>query len=276
MALRLLIVGLVLAGCSNPLGRTMPECEQVGSSMVLAVQSVPESRYVSCIEALQVGWEYQHLTAESGRSSYVLDSDRMGEGFLRVENLPRCDIGDAELHSLPGPGIQLWKDVVSETTLEIVVVPEGPTTLTAERAIEVMRELDDEVIAGRAVIVEPSMSRETTSERIADALASGAHVVVIGIRDVEEGTLGLRLAGTPAERTVEDLDDLIEAIEDAESESTYRGTWSYVFDGGCVRYTFDAEGPGTATLDVDVEAALWLYDAEELRDIARDLGYRLP
>ena len=84
----------------------------------------------------------------------------------------------------------------------------------------------------------------TTAERIELAADSGAHVIVIGIRDVEEGTLGLLVAGTTTEVTVDDLDDAIDAIEDAETESSYTGNWYYVFDGGCVVYTFDASGTG--------------------------------
>ena len=84
------------------------------------------------------------------------------------------------------------------------------------------------------------------------------------------------VAGSVNEVQVDDLDDAIDTIEDAESESTYVGNWYYVFDSGCVVYTFDAEGQSVTTIEADVETALSLMDAEELRQLARDAGFRLP
>ena len=49
-----------------------------------------------------------------------------------------------------------------------------------------------------------------------------------------------------------------------------------MFEGGCVVYTFDAEGPGVSTIESDIEHALGLYNAEELREMARDVGYNVP
>ncbi len=272
-----LAVGAVAAtGCASGLGAVVPECDQASGTMVLAVQSVPGSRYVSCIEALPVGWEYQDLTARSGSSQYLLDSDRMGEGFLRVENLQSCDVGDAELAGEPFEGVELWRDVVARTTIEVALIPEGPTITTTERTDELLEEFEDVEIEGQAVVATPWASQDTTADRIDEALAQGSHAVVISIRNAEEGTLGVRLLDSDEEITVDGFDELIEALEDAEPESSYTGSWFYVFDGGCVRYTFDAHGPGTASLDTDVAAALGLYDAEELRQVARDLGYEVP
>jgi hypothetical protein len=137
-------------------------------------------------------------------------------------------------------------------------------------------ELEDVEIRGRTVVVSASKPDESTRARIDQAAASGAHVIIISIRDAEEGTLTLLVRGTDVEIQVDDLDDALEAIEDAESESSYTGNWYYTFDGGCVVYTFNAEGSGVATLDEDVQIALSLYDAEALRESARQAGYRLP
>lgn len=274
--LAITVTALALTGCSSQLGAVVPECDRASGTMVLAVQSVPGSRYVSCIEALPVGWEYQDLTARSGKSQYLIDSDRMGDGFLRVENLLACDVGDADLVAEPVAGVELWKDVEARITVQIALVPEGPTETTSQRAVELFQELDDVEIEGREVVVTPSVSDETTSDRIERALDQGAHAVIISIRDAEEGTLGVRLLGSETEVTVAGFDELVELLEDTETESSYVGSWFYVFDGGCVRYVFDAEGPGTATLDRDVETALGLYDAEELRQVARDLGFEIP
>jgi hypothetical protein len=142
--------------------------------------------------------------------------------------------------------------------------------------VEIALKLEDSEIRGRAVVVSSSRPDESTRARIDQAAASGAHVIIISIRDAEEGTLTLLIRGTNVEIEVDDLDDALEAIENAESESSYTGNWYYVFDGGCVVYTFNAEGSGVATLDEDIQTALSLYNAEALRESARDAGYQLP
>ena len=254
MRLRVVLIVVVLAvvatSCSNTLGRTMPECDGASSTIVLAVQSVPGSAYVSCIESLRVGWDYEDLVAEQGQSSYSLDSDRMGSGFVKVSNLQSCELGRSELTESQS-GVELWKDVVSTTSLDVVIVPEGPTEETSRRTLEIMRELADVEVRGRTIEVTPSIGDATTSQRIDAAVDSGAHVLVVGLRDVEEGTLGLVVAGTGTETTVDDLDEAIEAIEDTETEAMYTGTWHYVFDGGCVVYTFDARGILRQTKQLD-------------------------
>ena len=269
------MLALLTGACSSTLGRTMPECDAASATMLLAVQSVPGAAYVSCIDALRVGWEYEDLEARQGTSSYRLDSDRMGSSFVAVSNRQSCDVGTATL-TRTRDGVELWKDVVATTVIDVVIVPEGPTNETSSRAAELAVELNTEEIRGRVVAVTLSASDDTTAERIEAASESGAHVIVVGIRDVEEDTLGLLIAGTPTEVTVDDLDDAIEAIEDAETESSYSGNWFYVFEGGCVVYDFDATGPGTATIEQDIEATLGLFDAEELRQVGRDAGYRIP
>ena len=38
-------------------------------------------------------------------------------------------------------------------------------------------------------------------------------------------------------------------------------------------YTFNARGSGVTTIEEDIEQALGLFDAEDLREEARELGY---
>jgi hypothetical protein len=275
LAIPLAVLALVASGCATTLGRSVPECDDAQGTLILSIQSVPGSQYVSCIFGLKAGWKYQDLKAEAGRSSYTLDSDRMGDDFVRVENLLSCDVGDAVLDDEFDDGIALWKDVEAEIDVSIVIVPEGPGILST-RGVEIAQKLEDAEIRGRAVVVSSSKPDESTRTRIDQAAASGAHVIIISIRDAEEGTLTLLIRGTNVEVEVDDLDDALEAIEDAESESSYTGNWYYKFDSGCVVYTFNAEGSGVATLDEDIQTALSLYDAEALRESARDAGYRLP
>ncbi len=93
----LVALALLVTGCSSELGRSVPECDTVGATIVLAVQSVPGSAYVSCVEGLKAGWEYNHLSAQAGTSTYNLDSDRLGDRFLQVDNVQSCDIGASRL-----------------------------------------------------------------------------------------------------------------------------------------------------------------------------------
>lgn len=276
LALPLAVLALVASGCASTLGRSIPECDDAQGTLILSIQSVPGSQYVSCVFGLKAGWKYRDLKAESGRSFYTLDSDRMGDGFVQVENVLSCDAGDAILEDEFDNGIALWKDVEAEIDVSIVIVPEGPSDRTASRGFEIGLELEDAEIRGRAVVVSSSKPDESTRARIDQAVASGAHVIIISIRDAEEGTLTLLVRGTNVEIKVDDLDDALDAIEDAESESSYRGNWYYVFNGGCVVYTFNAEGSGVASLDEDIQTALSLYDAEALRESARNAGYQIP
>jgi len=276
LAIPLAMLALVASGCATTLGRSVPECDDAQGTLILSIQSVPGSQYVSCVFGLKAGWKYQNLKAEAGRSFYTLDSDRMGDDFVRVENVLSCDVGDAVLEDEFDNGIALWKDVEAEIDVSIVIVPEGPSDRTASRGFEIALELEDAEIRGRAVVVSSSKPDESTRARIDQAAASGAHVIIISIRDAEEGTFALLVRGTDVEIEVDDLDEALEVIEDAESEASYTGNWYHKFNSGCVVYTFNAEGSGVATLDEDIQTALSLYDAEALRESARDAGYRLP
>jgi len=242
---------------------------------VLQVQSVPGSAYVACVNGLKTGWAYQHMKAQSGRSVFWLDSDRLGDAFVTVENVLSCDPGDATRSEIEDSPISLFKDVVSETTVDIILVPEGTTEITRTYAAEIRAGLEDLEIKGRMTAVTASVSDEPTATRVSRAAATGAHVITVSVRDAEEGTLTLMLSGQPLEREG-DLDQAIDSIEDAETQSSYRGNWYYVFEGGCVVYTFDAEGHGADTVERDIELALGLYEAGVMRQMARDAGYDLP
>ena len=273
--LLVLAAGLVVSACAVPLGRTLPECDNVATSVVMEVQSVPGSAFVSCIRGLKTGWSYQHLEARSGRSVYWLDSDRLGEDFVTVENLLSCDVGSAVESEVEGLPMQLFKDVVSETTVDVVIVPEGSTATTRIYAVEVMAGLDGAEIKGRTIAVSISTSDGETAARVSSAASTGAHVITVSVRDSEEKTLTLMLSGDPLDYEGR-LDQVIDAIDDVETQSSYRGKWYFVFDGGCVVYTFDAEGSGVETLEDDIDLTLGFSDANAFRKLARDAGYSLP
>lgn len=268
-------IGVLLSACAVPLGRSLPECDSVMTSVVLEVQSVPGSAYVSCINALKTGWTYQHLEARSGHSEFRLDSDRLGDGFVRVENVLSCNVGSGAGSQVGDLPMQLFKDVVAETTVDIIVVPEGTTAITRTYAADIRAGLEDVEFKGRVTAVTVSITDEPTADRVSRAVASGAHVITIGVRDAEERSLSYRLSGDPIEYQGT-LDDVIDEIEDVETQSSYRGKWYYVFEGGCVVYTFDAEGAGVDKIERDIAQTLGFYDANDLRQIARDAGYNLP
>jgi hypothetical protein len=58
-------------------------------------------------------------------------------------------------------------------------------------------------------------------------------------------------------------------------EGHYRGSWYYLFDGGCVEYHFDAEGPEVDEIAGDVRDALSFFEREPLDDLLeREIGIR--
>jgi hypothetical protein len=206
---------------------------------------------------------------------FWLDSDRMGEAFITVEMVLSCDVSDATESDSEVPSVRLFKDVVSKTAIEIVLVPEGSIGRTLEYAAEITAELEATTIKDREIVVSVSLANDPTATRANKAANAGAHVIIISVRDAEEGTLTLLLNGQSREYDG-DLDQAIDVIEDAEERSSYRGNWYHLFDGGCVVYTFDAEGSGVDTIENDIGLALGLFDAEALRRTARDAGYNLP
>jgi hypothetical protein len=270
-----LAIGVLVSACAVPLGRTVPECDSVTTSLVLQVQSVPGSAYVACVNGLKAGWDYRHLEAGAGRSVFWLDSDRWGDSFVTVESVLSCNSSGATKTESEDPSILLFKDIVSDTTVNVVVVPEGITEVTRSYAADIRAGLEDVEFNGRAATVSVSISNEPTASRVSAAVATGAHVITVSIRDAEEGKVTVILSGQPQESDG-DLDEVIDAIEDLTARPSYRGTWYYVFEGGCVVYTFDAEGLGVDTIERDIDLALGLYDARVLRQVARDAGYTLP
>ena len=279
---RVLSLGLglllfTMTACSN-LGRSLPDCGEPSSTTVLSVQSVPGTEYVPCIVGLPPGWEYHHLRARSGGSEYWLDSDRMGEHFLTVRLEPTCDLGTDT--SAPGDGdeegVPLYMDVEADVGLTITIVPEGRSAQALNYATKIQLELSEGEVRGRTVVADTDTREESTQARISQARAAGGVVLVVSPRDAEEGTVTLNLPDRLEEVDELDFDDVLDEIEDAVAEQSYRGWWYYPFTGGCVTYQFDAQGDGVASIEEDVQLALGLFPAEAFRQVARELGYEVP
>ena len=286
-------IWLLLASCGSNLGRSIPDCDGLGASMVLSVQSVPGTAFAPCINGLRTGWEYEHLEAQSGQSIFYLDSDRLGGGgpsfeenpFLRVSLLPSCDVSVAVEVESDEPGVQLFVDVEVVIEVPITIVPDSRSLPTLIYANRLQGALDGTVISGRTVVVSIDRTFRDTSQRISAAQISGHAVVVVSARDAEETTLTLLLPGSddelvglkvntsPLNPDVIDLGSVVDELEAVTAEASYVGSWYYPFAGGCITYTFVAHGSGVSTIESDVQAALGLFDAEALRQEARDLGF---
>jgi hypothetical protein len=247
------------------------------------VQSVPGTAYAPCIVGLKTGWEYKHLEAQRGRSVFSLDSDRLGGGgpgpvenpFLEVSLLPSCDLsGTVEVDS-DEPEVPLFVDIQFSASVLVTIVPEGDSRETLDYAFALRRELERTEISDRAVVVDVDSGTRATKDRIAAAQASGHVVIIISTRDAEEETVGLLLPDEDDERTGLDIDDVLEELDDVTEPPSYTGSWYYPFTNGCIVYSFDAHGSGVNTIESDVQAALSLFDAEALRQLARDQGYDL-
>jgi hypothetical protein len=241
------------------------------------VQALPDTEYVPCVNGLFTGWDYVDLEAETGRSVFWLDSDRMGMRFLQVDLAASCDARSAEQVTTDEKGVPLLKDVTEEVAVTVTVIPEGRSAETFSYSSQVVLRFNaiDE-IEGRELVVRADASNTPTASRVERALAGGDVVVELSVRDAEEDTMTMIIPQTSQERSGLSFDDAAEFLEDNVDPPSYRGNWYYLFDNGCVTYTFDAQGPGVETIESDVETALGLFDAEVLRQSARDAGFDLP
>ena len=292
LAVLILPVGLLLASCNSSLGRHPPDCDNPTGSLVLSVQSVSGTAYAPCIIGLKTGWEYEHLEAQSGQSVFYLDSDRLEGGgpdpvenpFLKVSLLPSCDVSEAVEVESDEPGVPLFVDVQIVVEVPITIVPDSRSVPAIIYATRLQGELDGTVISDRTMVVSVDRTFRDTSQRISAAQLSGHAVVVVSARDAEDTTLTLLLPGSdnelgfkvnssPNTPDVLDLGSVVDELEDVTAEASYTGSWYYPFENGCIIYDFDARGSGVTTIESDVRAALSLYDAEALRQVARDHGF---
>jgi len=270
-------VALLSVACGEQqLGRRIVECEgparSLETSFVLTAQAVPGADFIPCVEALRPGWEFEHIQARSGQAFFTLDSDRMGDDFLRVTLLPSCDVGAAHEVDSDQLGTTLSIEVLEERTeFTVVVVP------VAERhrsyAISVASLFTDDIVKRRSVKVALEDSDKSIADKIAAAHALGHPVVIIDDNEVATTTVSLRRVGEDEESGLSYTAALKE-IEDDVASPLYRARWFYTFQGGCIRYDIDAEGEGAQSVDRDIADAIGMYPMEEMRKLARDAGYR--
>jgi hypothetical protein len=255
----------------------MPECEgDPSGTVIMQIQSVPRTSYVPCVHALDAGWEFNDVVPRSGLTEFSIDSDRIGEPFITVLTTATCDVSNAQQKTSDERGILLYRDVVEDFKEPVVIIPEGPNDETLAAARKVVVETFGLRLRDRGVDAHVDVAETPTQDRIEFAHADGAHVITISIRDAEEGTVSLLLADEVEERPGLRLDDALEEIEERVTPPSYRGSWFYVFEGGCTEYRFDAEGPGVESVAAEIQSSLSFIDAEAIKEGARSAGYDIP
>lgn len=269
------LLATLAVGCSDQLGSTVVECQdpldRVTNTLILAAQSVPGSDYLPCVELLKPGWDYNDLIAESGRAQFTLDSDRMGPAFLVVTVTETCAIGGALSVASDRLDIDFDVEVLEESSaIPITVIPVAPRhRLYAGKLATTMR---DEVFNGRPIDIHVDESNDLMADRVAAAHREGRDVFIVDDDDVKDFTVSVRRVDEDEVAGVDPEDALEDIGEDADA-AVYRARWFFNFDGGCIRYEFDAKGIGAGTVAEDATEALGFLDVEPLRQLARDSGY---
>ena len=96
----MLVVASALSACGGPTGADRspgdtgpPWCDDF-SVLVLAAQSVPDARFIPCIEATPIGWTVRVAHIDDRGMRFTLDSKIAGDDAARVELSPACDASE--------------------------------------------------------------------------------------------------------------------------------------------------------------------------------------
>jgi hypothetical protein len=268
-------VALLAGGCAT-LGREYPRCEfpfvDVPIPIVMEIQALPGASFGPCLNDLAPGWSYHHMQHESGRVHFWLDSDRLGDRFVEVTMTESCDPGSATARAHPNPGIQRFIDATEEVLpVSVVIVPIGSVALDYAAAVGV-------ALAGASVRGRPLMlsldQDDNPSAAIQAARTRGRIVIGVDDIDMRQGTVQVALPNGETDYGLS-LSEALEEIEDHIEEGSYHAAWFHLFDGGCVTFEFDAEGPGVETLIADVEATIGFADLADLKAQAATAGFVL-
>jgi hypothetical protein len=256
---------LALAACGR-LGVGDQRCEEnarePSPANVLAAQAVPTARYTPCFKSLEVGWDQVEFAAESGSAGIAVAHGT--ETFLTAIVTPGCDVSGARRIMSGYADIEKYVDIEQvHSDISVAVLPVATHQLAY--AFNLAQRWNETQLGGRRVLlrVDPDISSPIAT-RMERALTEHKYLWVIDELDMAEGTLELRSGelGTIAQITAEDA---LDVIEDDVATETYRGKWYFTFEGGCITYTFDAEGPMARTVAADAIANLGFYPAYQLR-----------
>ncbi|NNC74698.1 MAG: hypothetical protein HKN93_04220 [Acidimicrobiia bacterium] len=267
---------MLTAACASTLGRTAPRCsdgrDSPSGEVVLQAQAVVSAAWGPCLNDLPVGWEYEHQEHKLGEARFWLDSDRMGDRFVTVRLVDSCDIAGADDAAESHPAVDRWviEDRV-DRNVPVVIIPLGDRPRNYALGIQVL--LDGQTVGDRAfdVTVDDSAGPERIAERRDAAFARGAAVLVVDDLDVADNTATLMMDRADSPDRVE-IDELEELLSDDLEKVSYTATWFHLFDGGCIVYEIDAEGPGADSVSFELDRALGFYNLEALREFGRSQG----
>ncbi len=273
---------LLAAGCGSQLGRNTPSCDEsvITNAIIISAQSVAGTAYVPCVQELKPGWDYEHLEARRGQTRFWLSSDRVGQRFLEVTLEPSCPLDPDRLTASDEDAIPLYvEETEADFFVEIIVVPEGDEPELRDYAAEVVDQIGSERFGERLVRAYLDATDSPTARRIETALAAGHAALVVGPREVEEGTVEMHRIGRGGAEDVRPGLDPMEAVEEVAEglgPPVYRATWRYPFEGGCVTYRFNARGIGAERIRYEVMDALGFLDLGPLRRLGEQFGYVVP
>jgi hypothetical protein len=205
---------------------------------------------------------------ESGRAWFWLDSDRLGDRFLTVSLQETCVTSGAEPSGSWADGISVYTEIQPAepgTRLAIVTV--------ANRHLAYAQQLLGLLLEGGST-VRLDISDAPFSQRIQGALDAGEVVLIVDDADTEARTASVRTPDAPQDEIAgQTPEQILERFSADPNDETYRGDWYLTFEGGCIIYGFDAQGPGASALPHDVRSALGFAPLEELRGLLRTAGY---
>jgi hypothetical protein len=221
---------------------------------------------------MRPGWEFHHVAPESGRVWFALDSDRLGNQFVEVTLTPTCEIGDAEPLPSTLAGADFYVEVLEDRSVaRLTIVPIAARH--REHAYMMAAALSGRLVDGHRVEATVDDSDSPASERIADATATNHGVLVVDDIEVSSDTVSIRERDGDEEAGLTP-DDVIDELTGTLGDPIYRALWYYVLDDSCITYDIDAEGHGAERAAQDIGLALGFFDLTELKELARDAGYR--
>lgn len=273
----LIVLAVVAGSCGAEFGLGLPGCEEEvrnpNGAIVLAVEAVPSARYSLCVRGFPLGWDNARFGAERGSASIAISRGIDTTPFLEVEVTESCDVGAARPVPSDNEEIARFESVtIHEPTIRIALIPssERPRVWSELVAADLASlDIEDRPLAVR---VDEDIDHPVSS-RVNLAGLHGEFVMIVDDLDVAEETVELRGPGLVTALRGVSVDDALHAIEEVVPDVSYRGSWFFTFDGGCIEYRFDAHGRVAETVAEEAEAALGFYPAYQLVELAGELGY---
>lgn len=81
--------------------------------LIIEAQAVPSASLLPCLKSEPIGWSFGTLSAQSGSSRFVLNSDRAGVSAVAVTLTADCDTGSASEVLSDEPGTRRYEEIAS-------------------------------------------------------------------------------------------------------------------------------------------------------------------